>query len=172
MDNLRYHSPGPGLICGALLTAAGPLPGCGPLAGQLEMPGSTNVPSELAPFQGKWKFDDERTRREAGDADSGDMSADERALLDALKQIGMAMSDIEIRGSRITQLGGLIQAQYDLLDYTGQGERIFGTAMWHEDRHDSGDAIDVRVSLERTGDTLRFSREVDGDTEDFYFTRQ
>lgn len=171
MDSFRYHLPGPGLICGALLMAAGPLPGCGSLADQLSMPGATNVPSDLVPFQGRWKYDEERSRRDDGDSDDEEMSAEDQALLDAMKQIGMVMSDIEIRGTRITQLGGLIQAQYDLLDYRSDNGRIVATALWHEDRHDPGDATEINVTLERTGDTLVFTREEDGLAESYYFTR-
>jgi hypothetical protein len=171
MDSLRYHLPGPGLICGALLMAAGPLPGCGPLGDQFSMPGATNVPSELVPFQGRWKFDEARTCREDGGSDDEEITAQDQALLDAMKQIGVVMSDIEIRGTQITQLGGLIQAQYDLLDYSGQGDRVFATALWHEDRHDPGDATEIKVTLERTGDTLVFTREEDGFAETYYFKR-
>lgn len=136
------------------------------------MPGATGVPSELVPLQGRWTFDESRTRREEGMADDDEISAEERAFLDVMKQVGVAMSDIEIRGTQITQLGGLLQAQYELLEYHYADGLIIGTALWHEDRHDRGDAIQIPITLKRNGDTLVFTREDDGESETFYFTRR
>ena len=99
------------------------------------------------------------------------MSAEDKAFFDAMQKLGVTMSDIEIRGTQITQLGGLLQAQYDLLDYRSEGGRIVGTALWHEDQHDPGDASEIKISLELSGDELTLTREDDDFTERYYFTR-
>lgn len=149
--------------------------GCGPLADEFALPAaaSASVPSELAPFQGKWIFDKLRLPGIEGEADDGPADPEEHALTKAMQQLGIGMTDIEIRGTQITQLGGILQAQYDLLDYSADGDKIVGKALWHEDRHDPGDASEIKVTLQRDGDQLIFTREheEDGVTERFYFSR-
>ena len=149
--------------------------GCGPLGEEFAIPGAAApVPSELAPFQGKWKLDKIRLPgiEAEGEADE-ESTGDDQALLRAMQQLGVAMGDIEIRGTRITQLGGILQAQYDLLDYRADDGTITGTALWHEDKHDPGDASEIKVTLELSGDKLVFTGEdiEEGVAERFYFSR-
>jgi hypothetical protein len=160
------------LVITVLAFAIG-LAGCGPLADSIAIPASAaSVPSELAPYQGAWKFDEARTAKANGVSESpSEVSAEDRAFLDAMKTLGVTMSNIEFRGTQITQQGGILQAQYDLLDYRSEGNRIVGTALWHQDRHDAGDCTEIKVTLERDGETLIFSREVDDFTDRYYFTR-
>ena len=156
------------LVITVLAFAIG-LAGCGPLADTVASSGASSVPADLVPFQGKWKFDEDRSGDSSAPAEPA--TEEEQALLNAMKAIGVVMSDIDIRGTQITQLGGILQAQYDLLDYRSEGGRIIGTALWHEDRHDPGDCTEIKVTLQRDGNTLIFTREDDGDSQRFYFTR-
>jgi hypothetical protein len=144
--------------------------GCGPLANTMSLPATASVPTELVPFQGAWKYDAARSAIANG-ASTEELSAEGQKFLDTMKALGVGMSDIEIRGTQITQQGGLLQAQYDLLNYRTEEGRIVGTALWHEDRHDPGDASEIKVTLELSGDALIFTCEDDGFTSRYYFNR-
>ena len=174
MDNSRIDWSALELLLITVVAFVVGLAGCGPVGDSFSIAGTAGVPSELAPFQGKWQLDQTKSFAPEGEADAAaqEASAEEKAFVEAMKKLGAVMSDIEIRGTQITQLGGLLQAQYDLLDYKKDGGKIVGTALWHEDRHDPGDATEIKVTLQRDGDTLIFTREDDGEAEAFYFQKQ
>jgi hypothetical protein len=170
MDNARSEWTALDLFLITFIAFVVGLAGCGPVGESFGLSAAEKVPAELEVFQGKWKFDEAKSFAPEGEDDGqAEMSAEEKAILGAMKQLGVVMSDIEIRGTQITQLEGLLRAQYDLLDYKSEGGKIVGTALWHEDRHDPGDCTEIKVSLQRSGDTLTFTREDDGDVQTFYF---
>ncbi len=172
MATPRFDWSALGLLFITVLAFVLGLAGCAPIGDSFAMPGETVVPSELLPFQGTWKLDEAQSPVASGqDASGEEMSADEKAFLDAMKKLGVVMSDIEIRGAQITQQGGFLQAQYDLLDYRSENGRIVGTALWHEDKHDPGDATEIKITLERNGDKLIFTREIDELVDRYQFHR-
>jgi len=170
MENSRFDWSAFYLFLMTLVAFVVGLAGCGPVGESFGLPAAARVPAELETVQGKWKFDRAKSSLAAeGEDDREEMSAEDKAFIDAMKKLGIGMSDIEIRGTQITQLEGLLRAQYDLLDYKTQGGKIVGTALWHEDRHDPGDCTEIKVTLQRDGDKLIFTREDDGEVETFFF---
>ena len=171
MENSRFDWSAFYLFLMTLVAFVVGLAGCGPMGESFGLPAAARVPAELETFQGKWKFDEAKSSFAEGEDDeqTAAPSAEQKAIINAMKQLGIGMSDIEIRGTQITQLEGLLRAQYDLLDYKTQGGKIVGTALWHEDRHDPGDCTEIKITLKRDGDKLIFTREDDGEVETFFF---
>jgi hypothetical protein len=159
------------VVCGVFMILAA---GCGerekPRAPQVpgtrKEPGgqgdSAPVAALLEKAQGKWFFNKDlyiaRLKKAATTEEEKRRLSKRLALAETFeKRLGRPIhADIEIRGKRIIGFGK-VEPQYDLRGLTARDGRLVGTALYHEDRHDPGDAFDVNVVLRPEREKLHFS---------------
>ena len=135
--------------------------------------GSGAVPPELKDIQGSWRFDEERYLAEhRAQSKSEEEFQKVKSVLQRTERMGApVMSSISVEGRRIITKGGLLQQQFDLLECRRNGGRIVCRALWHEDRHDPGDAsvIDLVISVSGNDLTMQLG---DGPGEVPFFFRR
>lgn len=135
--------------------------------------GRESVPDELLPIQGDWFFDEARSLEEHDRAAKSKDEAEKLRKFHALMKANgtPVKSDIVVQGKRIIGKGRLLQEQFDILEFRRAGDKLVCKALWHEDRHDPGDASTITLVLQVTEGTLKFWLE-DEDEPPFFFKRK
>jgi hypothetical protein len=126
MDNSRFDWAALQLLLITVVAFVVGLAGCGPIADSYSMSAAANVPAELAPFQGKWKLDEARSRNVPAGEDDGqteEMPAEEKAFFAAMKKLGVVMSDIEIRALKSRSSGACFRRNTTCSTTRATGER-------------------------------------------------
>jgi hypothetical protein len=111
----------------------------------------------LKGLEGKWIFDAKLYK--ANLLSEASTEGEKKQIEERFKQLAQQKipvhEDIDIKGTRIIG-SGLVPPQYDLFNLSVEEGKITGKAVWHEDRHDPGDACTVDVVLYVEKKTLHF----------------
>lgn len=116
--------------------------------------GPPDRPVMLAPFEGDWTFNLEKTleAREASGASPKEIEQ-ARKMHSLMSAYGGLHGNLAITGTVLTS-AGQIPSEYLLFSMHKHGDTVCGKAWHHEDRHDPGDMSKCRVQMKLQKDRL------------------
>jgi hypothetical protein len=163
-------SPLPRRLAGALTLALALaiLPGCRGDDPD-DSPGGPSEPTPLlAPFQGAWQPDPDKSLALALAATRpAPTSSTPPAVAPVSPSRSMFATHPEMKlTNNVAVLNGLLWGEYRFFALHSHGDTVCGKAWHHEDRHDPGDMDKYLVRLRRVGGDLHFSYRVCEDSAD------